>query len=61
MSVEPIFVTVEETTKILGLSKSRIYELLASRELRRVKHGRSTLIPYEDVRRFADELIRRSA
>lgn len=61
MSVEPIFVTVEETTKILGLSKSRIYELLASGELRRVKHGRSTLIPYEDVRRFADELIRRSA
>lgn len=60
MSVEPIFVSVQEAARILGMSRSTLYEEIAAGKLRKVKRGRSTLIPLEDVRRYADDLLRQA-
>lgn len=54
--VEPISVRVPDAVKLTGLSRSRIYELIKSKEIEIVKVGASTLIPFDSLRGFIDSL-----
>ncbi|HEX8215568.1 MAG TPA: helix-turn-helix domain-containing protein [Allosphingosinicella sp.] len=56
---EPISVRIPEAVRLTGLSRSRIYELMKSREIEFVKVGSSTLILVDSLRTFIDG--RRSA
>lgn len=49
---EPICIKIPEAVRVTGLSRSRIYELMKSGDIRFVKVGSSTLILMESVRTF---------
>ena len=49
---EPISVRIPEAVRLTGLSRSRIYELMKSRDIEFVKVGRSTLVLLESLRNF---------
>jgi excisionase family DNA binding protein len=49
---DPISVKIPIAVRLTGLSRSRIYELMRSGEIEYVKVGRSTLIPFENLREF---------
>ena len=51
---EPISVRIPEAVRLTGLSRSRIYELMKSREIEFVKVGSSTLIPFNSLRGFIE-------
>ena len=50
--VEPISVRIPEACRLTGLSRSRLYELMKSRDVEFVKVGSSTLILVESLRSF---------
>lgn len=47
---------IDETSKITGLGKTRIYEELNSGRLRAVKVGRRTLIPHASIEEWLQQL-----
>ena len=49
---EPIAVRVPDAARLIGLSRSRLYELMKRGEVEYVKVGGATLIPYEALREF---------
>jgi len=55
-TLTPIFVTVNDAKRLLSLGHTRVYELMNSGELERVKSGSKTLISYESLRRYAETL-----
>ena len=57
---EPIAVRVPDAARLIGLSRSRLYELMKRGEVEYVKVGGATLIPYAGLRAFI-ERQRRSA
>lgn len=52
--LEPITVRVPEAVRLTGLSRSRLYELMRSRDIGFVKVGCSTLILVDSLRGFID-------
>lgn len=52
----PIFVTVNEGKRLLACGHTRIYELMNSGKIEKVKDGSKTLIPYESLQRYAASL-----
>ena len=57
---EPISVRIPEAVRMTGLSRSRIYELMKSREIEFVKVGSSTLILIDSLRLFIERQRRAS-
>ncbi len=55
--VWPITVRVREAVRMIGLSRSRLYELLRDGEIEYAKVGRSTLILVESLRRFVESRV----
>lgn len=55
-TVQPISVSVAQASTLTGLSRSRIYELLGSGQLRAVKDGARTVILFDGLRRFITTL-----
>lgn len=53
--------TVKETSEILGVSRSTIYELIASDDLEVVRIGRSLRVPTAAIDDFVDRLRSRRA
>ena len=51
-TVAPISVSVAQASVLTGLSRSRIYELLGSGQLRAVKNGARTVILFDSLRKF---------
>mgnify|MGYP002782163388 CR=1 FL=1 len=51
-SPEPISVRIPEACRLTGLSRSRLYELMKSRDIDFVKVGSSTLILVDSLRSF---------
>ena len=49
----PIFLTIAQTSKLLGLGRTAIYERINSGELKVAKIGRSTRITMRSVIDFA--------
>ena len=54
--VIPVLYTVEEAAKALRMSRSVVYELIRSGQLRTVKVGRRRLVPVPAVGEYADGL-----
>jgi excisionase family DNA binding protein len=52
--VEPISVRIPEAVRLTGLSRSRIYELMASGDIQFAKVGSSTLIMVRSLRQFIE-------
>lgn len=48
--IEPLTVRIATAVRITGLSRSRIYELIQSGDLKTVKVGRATLVHYESLK-----------
>ena len=48
--MDQVTVSVVDTAKLLGLSRSKIYELIHSGDLRIVKIGRRTLVSVASIR-----------
>jgi excisionase family DNA binding protein len=56
---DPISVKIPVAVRLTGLSRSRIYELMRSGDIEYVKVGRSTLIPFENLREFIESRLAR--
>ncbi len=54
--IEPVAVSAVEAGRLLGISRAKVYELLASGQLRSFKIGRSRRVRVEDVRAFVSRL-----
>ena len=52
--MDPLLVRVEEAARLLGLGRSKVYELVGSGELRSVAIGRSRRIPASAIREWLD-------
>jgi len=54
--MDPIFFPIPEACRVLGIGRSKLYELIAANEITTRKIGRKTLIPREDLTSFAARL-----
>jgi excisionase family DNA binding protein len=45
-----------EAAQVLGVSRAKLYELIAAGEIRPRKLGTATLVPRAELERFLDEL-----
>lgn len=52
---EPISVRISEAVRITGLSKSKIYQLIASGEIEAAKVGRATVVLVASLKAFLRE------
>jgi len=52
----PSLVTVKETGRILAISRSTVYELIAARQLQVVHIGRSVRIPLDAIAAYVASL-----
>ena len=53
MAIAPCFLSVEETCKQLSISNSFFYLLVKRGQLRTVKLGRRTLVPFAELERLS--------
>jgi excisionase family DNA binding protein len=60
VSMDAILIRAEEAGKLLGLGRSKIYEMLASGELPVVRVGRSVRVPVEALREWVSRQTRPS-
>jgi excisionase family DNA binding protein len=59
--VVPVVYRVEEAAKALRVSRSAIYELIRSGQLRTVKQGRRRLVPVSALKEYVDQALDDSA
>lgn len=52
--MQPIFLSINDTAKALGLGRTSIYGLLRSGRLEAVKLGRRTLVKVDSIRRLIE-------
>jgi hypothetical protein len=57
VSSTPLFCSVIEAGRILGIGRSSAYLLLESNTLRSVKHGKRRLVIMASITTYADSLI----
>jgi len=55
--MNPKLLTVKEFAALVGIGRSRVYELLAAGEIRSVKIGRLRRIPADEPDRFVRKLL----
>jgi len=55
--MERILLTAEEVAEALHIGRTRVYSLIASKELTSVKIGNLRRIPVEAVREYAARLV----
>ena len=53
-SVEPICVRVNDAARMIGVGRTKLYELISSGELETVKIGKATRITTASLRRLVD-------
>jgi excisionase family DNA binding protein len=54
--IRPLAMTILETSRITGLSRSKIYRCLAKKEIRAIKSGSRTLILMDSLRQHLESL-----
>lgn len=54
LPVEPISVRIAIAVKLTGIPRTTLYELISSGDISTVKIGRSTFIPYRQLRRLIE-------
>lgn len=55
--VQPLLLTVEEASKLLGVSRSKMYEMVATGEVRSIKIGRMRRVPRKILDEYVEEKI----
>ena len=58
LAAAPITVRVPEAARMLGISRSRIYELITFGDIEIVKLGRATLVPIASLHALIERLRR---
>ncbi len=58
VAVERLFLTVEEVAESLHIGRTRVFALIAAKEITSVKIGGLRRIPVDAVREYADRLVR---
>ena len=53
---EPLAVSPERAASMVGLGRTKFFELLANHEIHSVKSGRRTLVPVEALRAYLKRL-----
>jgi excisionase family DNA binding protein len=53
---QKLFYTISETSRLLSIGKTKLYELIGSGEIPVRKLGKKTLIAAADLKRWADRL-----
>ena len=48
--LDPLLVSIADATRVIGVGKSKFYEIIAKRELSVIKLGRKSLIAVDDLR-----------
>lgn len=56
MNEVPVMLTVPQVCRILQVSRSKVYQMLASGEIRSVTIGRSRRVPVAALRGFTESL-----
>lgn len=51
---EPLTVRVPDAVRMIGVSRSRLYELLKTREIEHIKVGSSTLVLVQSLRDWVE-------
>ena len=59
--METLLLTPEEAAEVLGVGRSRIYDLMRRRELLSVRIGRTRRVPVAAVRSYVDRLSEQEA
>ena len=54
--MEKLLLTVGEAAVVLGVGKSRVYDLMRLRQLRSVKIGRSRRVPVDCPREYVERI-----
>ncbi len=54
--MEPLLLKVEEAASLLGIRRSKFYELLRGGELPTVRIGRAVRVPIGALRQYAERL-----
>ena len=55
LTPEPLAVRIPTAMQLIGIRRSKLYELIKSGELRTVKVGRATLITMSSLRRLVEQ------
>lgn len=55
-SFEPITVRIPEACRMLGIGRSKFYELITEGEIQTLKLGSATLVPLDGLRAFVARL-----
>ena len=55
-SIRPLTVRIREACRLTGISRSKIYELIAEGEIEIIKLGSITLVPVAGLERFLERL-----
>jgi hypothetical protein len=55
-SLSPIAVAIEDAPRIVGVSRTRIFEAIRNSELSARKAGRSTIIEIDELKRWVKSL-----
>jgi excisionase family DNA binding protein len=53
---EPMLVSLDEVSALIGKSRRTVYELIATDKLKAVKAGRNTRVIYQSVKAYVDNL-----
>ena len=56
LAIEPLTVRIPVAARMLGIGRSKFYELIASGDIEIVKLGGATLVPVESLRAFVIKL-----
>lgn len=51
---EPLLISVPEAARLLGLGRTKLYELIATGEIEVVRIGRAARVPVASLRDFVD-------
>jgi excisionase family DNA binding protein len=52
VTIEPLLLRAEEAQEILGLGRTKVYELIRTKELPSVKIGGSVRIPLDELKEW---------
>lgn len=59
--MEKLLLTPEEAGTVLGVGRSRVYDLMRTRQLPSVRIGKSRRVPAAAVQAFVDELMEKGS
>lgn len=61
MQMEPIVLGVKDAANFIGLSRSRVYELIADNQIEARKLGARTVVPVASLRAYVEAAPRLTA